>query len=358
MNPDFTTRPVFLRVGFVRTILLTALLYSAQFTLGADAVDPFMGDWKGVLAPAGQAGQEVAVHMIPHGQGRYEARIVSRLDQRVPLLHHLNGLVADGQLRMIDAIPFEVSRVVRATDGGVVYRASLWSGSSANDALAGTMAGVLEGAFEFAPSPRISPTLGMKPPSGAAILLDGTSLDAWTKRDPRGQPATWRLVGDGSMEVRGGDIITRERFGDFHLHLEFRTPYMPQARGQGRGNSGVYLQGRYELQVLDSYGLTGEDNECGGIYQIARPRVNMCFPPLQWQTYDITFTAAKRDAGGKKVANSRATIVHNGVVIHDDLELPRITGGAVDDREGEPEGLLLQDHGDLVRYRNIWIQRR
>jgi hypothetical protein len=159
------------------------------------------------------------------------------------------------------------------------------------------------------------------------------------------------------VEVGGGDIITREAFGDQRMHLEFRLPYMPGAFGQARANSGVYLQGRYELQVLDSYGLEGEDNECGGIYQIARPRVNMCAPPLQWQTYDIEFFQAKRDAGGKKTANARITIRHNGVLIHENLELPRVTGGAVDDQEGVPAGLKLQDHGNPVQFRNIWIER-
>ncbi|HOY59375.1 MAG TPA: DUF1080 domain-containing protein, partial [Verrucomicrobiota bacterium] len=113
----------------------------------------------------------------------------------------------------------------------------------------------------------------------------------------------------------------------------------------------------YEVQVLDSYGLEGEDNECGGIYQIARPILNMCAPPLQWQTYDITYTTPKLDAAGKKTANARATILLNGVVIHDNLELPRITGGAVDDKEGQPAGILLQDHTNPVRYRNIWIEK-
>ena len=337
--------------------LLTVLCF-AHLAFAADPVDVFMGDWKGTLTPAGQGGQTVAVQMIPHGQGAYEARIVSRIDQRVPVLHQLRGVVSDGRVRLIDAVPFEVSRVMGATDDGVVYQASLWSGSGAPGAMQGTIAGVMKGSFQLESAPRTSPTLGVKPPPGAVVLLDGTNLDAWSKLDQRNEPASWRLVGDGSMEVRGGNIITREKFGSFHLHLEFRTPYMPQARGQARGNSGVYLQGRYEVQVLDSFGLNGEDNECGGIYQIARPRVNMCFPPLQWQTYDITFTSPERDAAGKKTANARATIAHNGVIIHDHLELPRITGGAVNDREGEPEGILLQDHGDPVRYRNIWIQRR
>jgi hypothetical protein len=128
---------------------------------------------------------------------------------------------------------------------------------------------------------------------------------------------------------------------------------MPTARDQGRGNSGVYIQSRYEVQVLDSFGLEGEDNECGGIYSIAKPAVNMCLPPLAWQTYDIDFTAARYDEQGNKTKNARVTIKHNGVVIHDNLELPHGTPGRNAEGPG-PDALFLQDHGNPVAFRNIW----
>ena len=141
---------------------------------------------------------------------------------------------------------------------------------------------------------------------------------------------------------------------DHTLHIEFRTPFMPKARGQGRGNSGVYLQGRYECQVLDSFGLEGENNECGGIYTVAEPIVNMCFPPLAWQTYDIDFTAAKYDADGKKIENARVTIKHNGVLIHDNVEL-RSPPPATSPEGPGPEACIMQDHGNPVAFRNIWV---
>jgi hypothetical protein len=129
---------------------------------------------------------------------------------------------------------------------------------------------------------------------------------------------------------------------------------MPRARGQGRGNSGVYIQKRYEVQILDSFTLSGAPNECGGLYRQRPPDLNMAFPPLSWQTYDIDFTAARFNIDGDKVKNARVTVVHNGVVIHDDVELPNKTGAG--DREGPTPGpIRFQWHNDLVHFRNLWI---
>jgi hypothetical protein len=320
--------------------------------MAQSSVDPYMGDWKGSVT-IGDKEQSVAVFMIPRGDGRYEARTVSEFNRRVPYLDQLRGVLRAGKGTWMDAIPFDVSRVVGTASNGVILDASLWTGSVENGVLRGTIAGNRQGSFEFRPHERTSPDLGAKPPAGAVVLFDGSNLDAWRSRDPD-QPVRWKLVEGGVMEVSGGDIVSRETFGDHRLHVEFRTPYMPHASGQGRGNSGVYVQGRFEVQVLDSYGLEGQDNECGGIYQIARPLVHMCFPPLQWQSYDITFRAARFNASGKKTENARITVRHNGVVIHDNLELPRPTGGAIDENEREPLGLLLQDHRDPVQFRNIW----
>ena len=196
---------------------------------------------------------------------------------------------------------------------------------------------------ELKKAERMSPTLGAKAPAGAKVLFDGTTADNFDK----GKLIEGNLLGATGCE-------SKLKLGDHTIHLEFRTPFMPKSRGQARGNSGVYIQGRYELQVLDSFGLSGENNECGGIYSIAQPAVNMCLPPLAWQTYDIDFTAAKFDASGKKIENARATIKHNGVTIHDNLELTKGTPGYK--MEGpEKVGVFLQDHGNPVAFRNIWV---
>ena len=191
------------------------------------------------------------------------------------------------------------------------------------------------------------------PPKFATALFDGKDLSGWASR--KGGPAGWRIKGS-TMEVfpGSGDIYTKRTFGDFQLHVEFWLPYLPEAKGQARANSGVYLQGRYEVQVLDSYGLESQDNACGAIYQVAAPLVNACKKPQTWQKYDIAFRAPRADASGKLTEKARVTVFQNSVMIHDNQEVTT-TAGALDNEVFKPGPILLQDHGNLVRYRNIWI---
>ena len=190
---------------------------------------------------------------------------------------------------------------------------------------------------------RKSPTLGGKPPKGAVVLFNGSNTDAWV--DPHL---------DEKRNLLAAGTKTRRQFTNFTLHAEFLLPFKPAGRGQDRGNSGIYIQDRYEVQVLDSFGLKGESNECGGLYAQQKPSVNMCFPPLTWQTYDIDFTSAQFDAAGKKVKPAVITVKQNGVTIHDKYEIKSKTGGGK--AEGpEPGGIQLQGHGNPVFYRNIWL---
>jgi hypothetical protein len=191
------------------------------------------------------------------------------------------------------------------------------------------------------------------------VIFDGTdhALSGWVTRG--GKPARWK-VKDGYLEVAPGkgDIMTREKFGgDFRLHLEFWVPLLPDRHGQARGNSGVFLQGRYEIQVLDSFhNDTYANGACGALYGIIAPSKNASKPPEQWQTYDITLHAPRLDDGGKVVRPGEITVVQNGVTVIDHGRFDHVTGGAIDEQLNEPGPLLLQDHGCKVRYRNIWLQ--
>jgi hypothetical protein len=188
------------------------------------------------------------------------------------------------------------------------------------------------------------------------VLFDGTSLADW--QHTNGAASTWP-ISDGSAEVLGGDLRTRQSYGDFRLHVEFRVPLLPaDVTGQARGNSGVYLQDRYELQVLDSYGdTTPANDECGGFYQKRAPDQNRSTAPETWQTYEIVFRAARYN-GSTKTENARVTVVWNGAVVHDWVEIDGSTGGGA--AEGPAAGpIRLQDHGDAganVRYRNMWLE--
>lgn len=201
-------------------------------------------------------------------------------------------------------------------------------------------------AFELKKIERKSPTLRAKPPQGAIVLFDGSNTDEWTRG---------RLDKEnGILNTDGSDILTKRKFNNYTMHVEFMLPYRPEGRGQGRGNSGFYQVDHYEVQVLDSFGLDGKNNECGGVYTKADPKVNMCLPPLVWQTYDVEFTNAVVE-NGKKVKNARMTLRHNGVVIHENLDINGPTGGSRSDPEGTPGPIKLQGHGNPLQYRNIWI---
>jgi hypothetical protein len=205
--------------------------------------------------------------------------------------------------------------------------------------------------FELKKITRTSPTMGARPPQGALIFFNNTGTDEF-------KGGRWDKE-RGILYTDGKDIATKRKFTNFSAHLEFMTSYKPEARGQNRGNSGIYLLNHYEIQILDSFGLDGKNNECGGIYQKAAPKMNMCFPPLQWQTYDIDFTIAGVDEKGKKIKNARVTVRHNGVLIHENAEIPDKTGvNSRKEPEGTPGIILLQGHGNPTMFRNVWIQEK
>jgi len=197
-------------------------------------------------------------------------------------------------------------------------------------------------------------------PSDAVVLFDGTSVAHWRSATD-GTAVKWQLR-DGYLEVvpKTGDIVTREGFGDCQLHLEWATPAVVKGEGQGRGNSGVYLMQRYEVQVLDSYqNKTYYHGQAGAVYKQYAPLVNASRPPGEWQSYDIIFKSPKFDEQGRVIERARLTVLHNGVLIQNNVELYGSTfdkAPALYIAHAAKAPLQLQNHGDSVRYRNIWIR--
>jgi hypothetical protein len=214
------------------------------------------------------------------------------------------------------------------------------------------------------PQPRVvrpGAVATVAPPSDAIVLFDGTSLDGWRAADDSSRPARW-LVKDGYMEVvpRTGGITTRRGFGDIQLHIEWAAPAIARDTGQNRGNSGVFLMERYEVQVLDSHGnLTYPDGQASAVYGQHPPLVNASRGPGDWQSYDIVFRRPRFDASGKVLTPARVTVLHNGVLVQDGVELTGPSGHrARPPYEQHPDRLpiSLQDHGAPVRFRNIWLR--
>lgn len=196
-------------------------------------------------------------------------------------------------------------------------------------------------------------------PSDAVVLFDGSGLDAWRKGN--GDAAAWKLVEGGAMQVNGtGDIMTREQFGSCQLHVEWASPAEVVGESQGRGNSGVFFFGRYEIQVLDSFeNRSYADGQAAALYGQFPPDVNACRGPGEWQTYDIVFEAPKFAEDGSLVSPAYATVLHNGVIVHNRRALIGATGHrsvGTYSAHGPAGEIKLQDHGNPVRFRNIWVR--
>ena len=286
----------------------------------------FQGEYSGTLEIDGTP-TKIGFHVIALGDGKFQG------------LAYQGGLPGDGWDQQTK-IPMDGEGKLK--DGKVRFQSEHAQGVIENGVMKVTDFGDNE-MGELKRVVRKSKTLGQKAPDGAVVLFDGSNADEW-----KGGKV------DKGLLVQG--TTSKKTFGSHSLHLEFLLPYKPFARGQARGNSGIYVQGRYEVQMLDSFGLEGKMNECGGIYSVSGVKENMCYPPLQWQTYDIDYTAAKYD-GDKLVENPRMTVKHNGVVIHDDIELPgKRNTTAAPLKAGPQKGpIYLQNHGNPVRYRNIWV---
>ncbi|UUO06976.1 DUF1080 domain-containing protein [Blastopirellula sp. J2-11] len=310
------------------------LLAGPTFTDPKEAGEDYdaQGEYQGYLGPDKV---KIAAQVIAKGKGKFHAVGMPGGLPGDGLKPDEKKLEADGE-REGEMIVFR-----HTTEDGGEVRAEI------KDGIMNVYGGDNQLVVELSKVFRESETMGAKPPAGAVVLFDGSSLDAWMNA---------KMTEDGLMEQ---GATSKQLFDDHSIHIEFLLPFMPEDSGQARGNSGLYLQGRYEVQMLDSFGLSGENNECGGLYTLKKPDVNMCYPPLRWQTYDIDFTAAKYE-DGKVKSSPRVTVKQNGVLIHDNVELPadKNTRAAPVQAGPEPGPVYLQNHGNPVRYRNIWAKAK
>jgi hypothetical protein len=266
-----------------------------------------------------------------------------------------DGFVAFYKTKTLDAVlrlqagdtKFEGKAVKKA--GGMLAPELSGSAQIENGKLIGSFKGELgEGSFEGSMTHPTSRRMNAKPPKRAKVLFDGKPVaDAWTDFH-------WKVTPEGTMIVQNGDIHAKDKFANYLLHVEFRTPYMPEAQGQARGNSGVYLQSKYEVQVLDSFGLFPlQNNDCSAIYTLKAPEINACLPPGEWQTYDITYIQG--NAATKKLPT--ITVVFNGIKVIDRYQLPaNVLEKGTTSADDAPGFLKLQDHGNPVEYRNVWVE--
>jgi len=294
-------------------------------------VEAVQGLYEGVRQD--DAKHKLEARVVATGRGTYKLLIREAADDGKTEKVELAGKTQD------DAISFSGKK------GEVA-----WTGTWAE----GTVKGLCgaSGMFELKRIVKESPTLGAKPPQGATVLLDGKNFDEMTLRPlPGGAEQEWKKTEEGAIQVPRGGMNSKRTFaGNVKIHVEFKLPLMPEASDQGRANSGVYLPNGEEIQVLDSFGMTTyQGGGCGGLYRWKDPDVFDQFslaslPPLQWQTYDIEYRVTMQD--GKPTGKPHVTVWHNGIKIHDNVEL----------RNNARAGVFnFQDHGNAVQYRNIWV---
>jgi len=334
---------------------LVSILHAAEF--GA-VPDPYTGNWAGTLK---SNAKEAPVHAtVIAYKNRYEVTLRSEPDTRKPAIVVFNGTVQMDKLVLEQAPNPDAPAAIPVQQTESATKAERWSGQAKGDEMTGTFAGGETSAFSLKRIPfQPSPTLGDKAPIGALVLFDGQHLNAWESKQASADAIQWIIAASGALEVvsqRAGkrnkqDLRTKENFEDYRLHLEFKLAHKPEATGQGRSNSGIIHLGVYETQILDSFGLYGRDNECGGIYKTREPDRNVGYPAGLWQTYDIEFKAPRFSAEGKKTADARMSVRLNGILIHDDVTVPNPTGGGKEAARGP---IVLQDHGNPVQFKNIW----
>lgn len=359
-----------MRFPFVLIAIGLAILQFAPTmpaTHAAEPVDAVQGNWVGDWKLDDGGGGKQTAQIVALGNGEYQGAFTAY----------------DGSEQQNETFRFVISGTAAANDK-VEFATTINLGEKLGtfdwkaQAHAGKLVGRYTnkknytGGFTLKRTELSNEAVGTKPLPGAIVLFDGSNLDRWSA--PRNRPTRWKSA-DGVVRVDSEmvdgkpvltNLVSREHFRDAQIHLEYRTPYLPAARGLERGNSGLFVQGRYEIQILDSFGQPrvrnsfgelADDDSAGAIFKHTAPRENATFPPGEWQAFDITFESAKLDAAGKLKEPAYLTVRHNGALIHDRVKVSKPTPGAPLQDLTEPGGLILENGGQPVEFRNIWLVR-
>jgi hypothetical protein len=338
---------------------------AAALTPAAEPVDEIQGNWVGEWTLDGGSGGKQTAKIVGLGKGEYQAAFTAYDGSEQQ--NETFRFVISGTAGQNDKVDFSTS-----INLGEKLGTFEWTAEAQKGKLTGRYTNKKQytGGFTLKRVELRPEAVGAKPLPGAIVLFDGKDLERWSS--PDGSPSPWK-VADGAVRVArrsvagkevAANLVCREPFKDAEIHLEYRVPYLPETRGIERGNSGVFLQGRYEIQIVDSFGQPREvnnfgqladDDSAGAIFKEVAPRENATLPPGQWQALDITFEAAKLDADGKVKQPALMTVRHNGVLIHDREKVSRPTQGAPVRDLKTASGLVLEDGGQPVEFRNIWM---
>jgi hypothetical protein len=337
-------------VGYLlMPVLMLCFMFQVLTASGVTDIPAFVGSWKGQFLDK-RKDPNVVARIIGLGDHTYRIQLLPEFDKRAA---------------------FYIETEASYSDGKMTFDQGEWSGVVTDSMFTGTMNDKGKSYhFELRKIERRSTSIGRPAPKGAIVLFDGSDLDAWIHPNRPGASPIWKIEDEAMVLVPGkrvdgkrrkNDLVTKRSFTDIELHLEFKLPYNPGKRSQGRGNSGLFIQDFYEVQILDSYGLEGMWNECGALYKQAPPKVNMCAPPGQWQTYDIVYRSPRYNQAGNIISHAVITVAHNGKLIHNQVKLRHPTANSqkrrmTDAAPKEPAPIKLQDHNNIILFRNIWVR--
>ncbi len=338
-------------------IVLCLMLAMNRSLLAEEERDLIQGNWVGDWTLDSGEGGKQAAKVVALSNGDY-----------------LGSFTAyDGSEQQNETFKFNI-RGTSETDGKVVFGTTImlgpklgtfeWKAAIKDGKFTGryTNDKNYTGGFTLKRVEKAVQALGMKPLPGAVVLFDGTNFDRWQRLD--GKKIEWEIE-DGVMRIPAktrikgetvtSHLVSKQNFKSAQVHLEYRTPFLPEARDQERGQSGVLLNGCYEVQILDSFGVEASDEVAGAIFHRKAPTENVSLPPREWQALDITYQGPKFDENGKIKTPGEITVVHNDVMVLDRIRMVERTDGSIRKPSPEPSGLFLQDAGHSVEFRNIWL---